>query len=73
MRGWFSFSPGQSICRPASYAITISGTVHPSGFINDACPQITVDPQTFEVLVDGQPATCEPARVLPLAQRYMLR
>ncbi|MDB4973147.1 MAG: ureC [Myxococcaceae bacterium] len=40
---------------------------------NDACPQISVDPQTFEVLVDGQPATCEPARVLPLAQRYMLR
>jgi urease subunit alpha len=40
---------------------------------NDACPEIRVDPQTFEVTVDGAPATCEPARELPLAQRYMLR
>jgi urease subunit alpha len=40
---------------------------------NNACPDIRVDPQTFEVTVDGKPATCEPARVLPLAQRYLLR
>src|SRR5688572_28701026 len=40
---------------------------------NDACPKVTVDPQTFNVYVDGQLATCEPASVLPLAQRYMLR
>ena len=40
---------------------------------NDACPNIRVDPQTFDVFVDGSLATCEPARVLPLAQRYMLR
>jgi urease subunit alpha len=40
---------------------------------NDACPDIRVDPQTFEVFVDGELATCEPATVLPLAQRYMLR
>jgi urease subunit alpha len=40
---------------------------------NDACPKVTVDPQTFNVYVDGELATCEPARVLPLAQRYMLR
>ena len=31
-----------------------------------------VDPQTFDVFVDGVLATCEPARVLPLARRYML-
>ena len=30
-------------------------------------------PRRFEVFVDGELATCEPARVLPLAQRYMLR
>ena len=30
-------------------------------------------PQTFDVFVDGELATCEPAKVLPLAQRYMLR
>ncbi len=40
---------------------------------NDACPHIRVDPQTFDVFVDGALATCEPARVLPLAQRYLLR
>jgi urease subunit alpha len=40
---------------------------------NDACPDIRVDPQTFDVFVDGVLATCEPAAVLPLAQRYMLR
>ncbi len=40
---------------------------------NDACPDIRVDPQTFDVFVDGELATCEPARELPLAQRYMLR
>ena len=40
---------------------------------NDACPEIRVDPQTFEVFVDGVLATCEPARELPLAQRYMPR
>ena len=40
---------------------------------NDACPTIAVDPQTFDVTVDGVLATCEPAARLPLAQRYMLR
>lgn len=40
---------------------------------NDACPEITVNPQTFEVKVDGKVLTCEPAKELPLAQRYMLR
>ena len=40
---------------------------------NDYCPEIRVDPQTFDVFVDGEIATCEPAEVLPLAQRYMLR
>jgi urease subunit alpha len=40
---------------------------------NDACPAIKVNPQTFEVTVDGELATCDPAKVLPLAQRYMLR
>ncbi|MBB6357913.1 urease subunit alpha, partial [Aminobacter aganoensis] len=40
---------------------------------NDACPNIRVDPQTFDVFVDGELATCEPAYELPLTQRYMLR
>src|SRR4051794_22327179 len=33
---------------------------------NDACPKITVNPQTFDVFVDGELATCEPAKTLPL-------
>jgi len=41
--------------------------------LNDACPDIRVDPATFEVFVDGKLATCEPASELPLTQRYMLR
>ena len=39
---------------------------------NDKTPEITVDPETYEVKVDGQLVTCEPARELALAQRYFL-
>ncbi len=39
---------------------------------NNATPKIEVDPETYEVRVDGELITCEPARVLPLAQRYFL-
>jgi urease subunit alpha len=39
---------------------------------NDYQPRIEVDPQTYEVRADGQLLTCEPATVLPLAQRYFL-
>jgi len=40
--------------------------------LNDACPVIEVDPETYEVRADGQLLTCEPAKVLPMAQRYFL-
>ncbi|MFC5068917.1 urease subunit alpha [Flaviflagellibacter deserti] len=40
---------------------------------NTACPSIRVDPQTFDVFVNGDLATCAPSTSLPLAQRYMLR
>jgi urease subunit alpha len=40
--------------------------------LNDATPEIEVDPETYEVRADGEPLTCEPARELPLAQRYFL-
>ena len=39
---------------------------------NDYRPVIEVDPQTYEVRADGELLTCEPAEVLPLAQRYFL-
>ncbi len=40
---------------------------------NVSCPEIKVDPQTFDVVVDGQVATRESAEVLALAHRYMLQ
>lgn len=40
--------------------------------LNDAQPQIEVDPETYDVRANGELLTCEPAEVLPLAQRYFL-
>jgi len=40
--------------------------------LNDYQPVMMVDPQTYEVRADGLLLTCEPAKVLPLAQRYFL-
>jgi urease subunit alpha len=40
--------------------------------LNDATPEIEVDPETYEVRADGVHLTCEPATVLPMAQRYFL-
>jgi urease subunit alpha len=40
--------------------------------LNDATPDIQVDPETYEVRADGVHLTCEPASVLPMAQRYFL-
>jgi urease subunit alpha len=48
-------------------AINKSCMVH-----NNATPNIEVDPETYEVRADGVHLTCEPATVLPLAQRYFL-
>jgi len=39
---------------------------------NDALPHIEVDPETYEVRADGELLTCEPATVLPMAQRYFM-
>jgi urease subunit alpha len=39
---------------------------------NDALPKIEVDPETYTVKADGRVLTCEPAKVLPMAQRYFL-
>jgi len=40
--------------------------------LNDATPRVEVDPETYEVRADGELLTCEPATVLPMAQRYFL-
>ncbi|MBW4511377.1 MAG: urease subunit alpha [Scytonematopsis contorta HA4267-MV1] len=40
--------------------------------LNDAMPRMEVDPETYEVRADGELLICEPATVLPMAQRYFL-
>jgi urease subunit alpha len=43
-----------------------------SMMLNNASPRMEVDPETYEVRADGRLLTCEPAKVLPLSQRYFL-
>jgi urease subunit alpha len=43
-----------------------------SMILNDATPHMEVNPETYEVRADGRLLTCEPAKVLPLAQRYFM-
>ena len=40
--------------------------------LNAAAPSMEVNPETYEVRADGELLTCEPAEVLPMAQRYFL-
>ncbi|MDR2261643.1 MAG: urease subunit alpha [Azoarcus sp.] len=40
--------------------------------LNEKTPRVDVDPDTYEVSIDGQKVVCEPARTLPLSQRYYL-
>ena len=51
---------------------TRGGIGKKSMLLNDATPRIDVDPETYEVRANGELLTCEPADVLPLAQRYFL-
>jgi urease subunit alpha len=56
-------------------AVAVSGTrqlTKQDMKLNDALPHIEVDPETYEVTADGELLTCEPATVLPMAQRYFL-
>ena len=40
--------------------------------LNNSLPKIEVDPETYTVKADGEELHCEPAEVVPLAQRYFL-
>ncbi len=51
---------------------TRGGIGKASMILNTATPHIEVDPETYEVRADGELLTCEPATVLPMAQRYFL-
>lgn len=51
---------------------TRSGISKADLVLNNATPDIEVDPETYEVRANGELLTCEPADVLPMAQRYFL-
>jgi urease subunit alpha len=51
---------------------TRAGIGKRSMMLNDLTPRISVDPETYEVRADGRLLTCEPAKVLAMAQRYFL-
>ena len=51
---------------------TRSGISKRNMVLNDLCPRIEVDAETYEVHADGELLVCEPAKVLPMAQRYFL-
>jgi urease subunit alpha len=51
---------------------TRSGISKASMILNNLMPKIDVDPETYEVRANGELLTCEPATVLPMAQRYFL-
>ena len=53
-------------------ANTRDGIGKHSMVLNDATPYVEVDPETYEVRADGELLTCEPATVVPMAQRYFL-
>ncbi len=55
-----------------SVSNTRAGIGKKSMRLNDYCPEIDVNPETYEVRADGELLTCEPATELPMAQRYFL-
>jgi urease subunit alpha len=61
------------LTRPVAAVRNTRGGIGKRSMIhNDATPVIEVDPETYEVRADGALLTCEPATVLPMAQRYFL-
>ncbi|MEE2521929.1 urease subunit alpha [Pseudarthrobacter sp. J75] len=59
----------QKVIRPVSGIRTLTKA---DLKFNDATPDIQVDPETYQVTVDGEDVTCEPSDELPMAQRYFL-
>ena len=66
---------GRRRCGLARPLVAVAGTRtidKRSMILNAPLPRIEVDPETYEVRADGELLTCEPATVLPMAQRYFL-
>lgn len=65
--------PQQLGLRKAAVAVSRCREISKASMLhNDVTPQIAVDPETYEVRADGELLTCEPAAVLPMAQKYFL-
>ncbi len=61
------------LTRPLAAVSNTRGGIGKKSMIhNDATPNIEVNPETYEVRADGELLACEPAEVLPMAQRYFL-
>ncbi len=61
------------LMRPLATVENVRGGIGKKSMIhNDATPEIEVNPETYEVRADGELLVCEPAEVLPMAQRYFL-
>jgi urease subunit alpha len=61
------------LTRPLAAVSNTRGSIGKKSMIhNDATPHIEVNPETYEVRADGELLVCEPAEVLPMAQRYFL-
>jgi urease subunit alpha len=61
------------LAKPLVAVANTRGGIGKSSMIhNDKTPRIEVDPESYEVRADGELLTCEPATVLPMAQRYFL-
>ncbi|GAN79243.1 urease subunit alpha [Acidocella aminolytica] len=61
------------LTRPLAAVENVRGGIGKKSMIhNDATPVIEVDPETYEVRVDGELLVCQPAETLPMAQRYFL-
>ncbi|MCH9828004.1 MAG: urease subunit alpha [Gammaproteobacteria bacterium] len=66
-------NPALGLSRPlVAVNNTRGGIGKRSMILNDAMPQIEVDSETYDVRADGELLRCEPADVLPMAQRYFL-
>ena len=65
--------PAQIGLRKTAVVVNKCRTIGKADMIhNSATPTIEVDPETYEVRADGELLTCEPAEILPMAQRYFL-
>jgi len=61
------------LTRPLLAVVNTRGGIGKAAMVhNDACPDVSVDPETYEVRADGALLTCEPAKELAMAQRYFL-